>query len=289
MEQGDSGARRITSMHPGRRVTSLADDRRLSVCSRRVTGAHRRTTNQTAMRVSAAGLVERRGSIAILPAPPPLLGAGPAEEVKECGGPAHNCFSELPSTASDVARQLDRLMRLMAETEEAERAAQEADAAAAAAAAARQQRSLTGHSDRSSEASVAAEDLGDALPAAAPAAEPEAVQAPPEEAAGQAVAAPAPSKRLQWADGTATPLSEAPAIEQEANGEGSKGSDSYEAEAASQGERALRKGFQRRTWAGPAWVNLVASDKVRWPLLQLGASLRAALPMPQEFPAAVSW
>lgn len=68
MDSGEAATRRL-SLRDGRRLTSMTDSRRCSVGGRRVTGANRRTTGQHAMRVSAAGLIERRASIQLLPAP----------------------------------------------------------------------------------------------------------------------------------------------------------------------------------------------------------------------------
>lgn len=66
------------------------------------------------------------------------------------------------------------------------------------------------------------------------------------------------SKKLQWADAQAS-------VPEGGEEEGQEGSsdDTGAADAAAEGEKSLRKGFRRRTWAGPAWLDAVSADKVR--------------------------
>lgn len=81
------------------------------------------------------------------------------------------------------------------------------------------------------------------------------------------------SKKLQWADGQApaadgngTPQMEGSADSGAVQHAGSGSSCDGEGDtsvAAADGEKALRKGFRRRTWAGPAWLGAVRSGKVR--------------------------
>jgi hypothetical protein len=71
-----------------------------------------------------------------------------------------------------------------------------------------------------------------------------------------------PSKRLQWADGPALPQAEQAADGEAEGGSDAEGEADAAAAAAAVGEKALRKGFRRRTWAGPAWLNAVSGGKV---------------------------
>ena len=57
-------------------------------------------------------------------------------------------------------------------------------------------------------------------------------------------------KHLQWADRQATPLVVAAGVPP---------AQPPSRPVAADGERSLRKGFRRRTWAGPAWLNSVSS------------------------------
>ncbi|EFN52866.1 hypothetical protein CHLNCDRAFT_138354 [Chlorella variabilis] len=259
MDSGEAATRRL-SLRDGRRLTSMTDSRRCSVGGRRVTGANRRTTGQHAMRVSAAGLIERRASIQLLPAPAAAEGVTPRAPQ---GASIHDkdFFPELPSALAEVGGQLDRLMRLVQEMEAAAAAAQQAAATAAAAEA---ERMLTGRSMADSEMSGVGEDGA--------AAEPTPTLTPPA-TAGPGSGSRLPSKKqLQWADGQATPRVPGEGTGKEGGGEedgdGGSDTDPEAAVAAAQGEKELRKGFRRRTWAGPAWLNAVSAGK------PLTASLR---------------
>ena len=163
-------------------------------------------------------------------------------------------FPELPGLVGDVGSRLTRLVGLVAEMETA------AVAAAAAGPA------LAGSAAASSEGSLAS-SLGVT------------------EASEAAVAAArtASARKLKWADADGTPRVDGEAAEAEQGGE-EAGGDSSESEeqggAAAAGERALRKGFKRRTWAGPAWVDAVGTGKVRALLArraEAGQSVAAAL------------
>ena len=84
-----------------------------------------------------------------------------------------------------------------------------------------------------------------------------------------------PTKRLQWADRQATPRMEDEADvgkEQGAQVDAAGSPDASSAQA-NDGEKQLRKGFRRRTWAGPAWVNTVSGQVKR-----LAGWLAACLP-----------
>jgi hypothetical protein len=191
---------------------------------------------------------------------------------------------------AEVGSGLDRLMQLVKELEAAELAAIATDAATVAAAAADEQRALlargsdtTGTSSEQEgvEVAAAADSAGTAGTLAETPAEVADADGPGA-AAGGGGETPASSKRLQWADGHATPrLATAGTAgqiqEREQGGSregGERGSGSEReqdpaaaaaaaAAGASQGERELRRGFRRRTWAGPAWLNAVAAGKVR--------------------------
>ena len=73
----------------------------------------------------------------------------------------------------------------------------------------------------------------------------------------------------------------------EEDGDGGSDTDPEAAVAAAQGEKELRKGFRRRTWAGPAWLNAVSAGKVRpgLPASRLSSRL-AALLTPEQARAA---
>lgn len=176
--------------------------------------------------------------------------------------------------------QLDRLMRLVQEMEAAAAAAQQAAATAAAAEA---ERMLTGRSMADSEMSGVGEDGA--------AAEPTPTLTPPA-TAGPGSGSRLPSKKqLQWADGQATPRVPGEGTGKEGGGEedgdGGSDTDPEAAVAAAQGEKELRKGFRRRTWAGPAWLNAVSAGKVRpgLPASRLSSRL-AALLTPEQARAA---
>lgn len=84
-----------------------------------------------------------------------------------------------------------------------------------------------------------------------------------------------PGKKLHWADGQAPAADESgtlpSACEGVAGGEDDSSSCGVEGDASAtseEGEKALRKGFRRRTLAGPAWVDAVREGKVRAPLPQ---------------------
>ncbi|KAL4854466.1 hypothetical protein ACK3TF_004820 [Chlorella vulgaris] len=277
-----------------RRLTSLADDRRSSVSGRRTTNNRRTTAHQVAMRVSAAGLMERRASITLLPAPAAAAAAAGGAEASPrparaaAAGPGTELFPELPGMVAEVGSGLDRLMQLVKELEAAELAAIATDAATVAAAAADEQRALldrnsdmTGTSSEQEgvEVAAAADSAGTAGTLAETPAEGADADGPGAAAAGGGGEPPASSKRLQWADGHATPRlatagtagqgqeQEGGSHEGGERGSGSEGEQdpataaAAAAAGASQGERELRRGFRRRTWAGPAWLNAVAAGK----------------------------
>lgn len=276
------------------RLTSLADDRRSSVSGRRSTNNRRTTAHQVAMRVSAAGLMERRASITLLPAPAAAAAGGaeasPRPARAAAAGPGTDLFPELPGMVAEVGSGLDRLMQLVKELEAAELAAIATDAATVAAAAADEQRALldrnsdmTGTSSEQEgvEVAAAADSAGTAGTLAETPAEVADADGPGAASGGGGETA-ASSKRLQWADGHATPrlatagtagqIQEREQGGSREGGEHGSGSEREQdpaaaaaaaAAGASQGERELRRGFRRRTWAGPAWLNAVAAGKVR--------------------------
>lgn len=141
-------------------------------------------------------------------------------------------FPELPGLLSDVSGRLGRLMQLVERMEAATAAAAEAQAAADGGSASQGSLSSSMGTTEASEASLRA----------------------------------ASSKKLKWADGQTTPPVEPAgqdsqeAAEGEEEGEDEQGEDGA---VAADGERALRKGFRRRTWAGPAWLDAVTAGKVR--------------------------
>ena len=143
-------------------------------------------------------------------------------------------FPELPSLLTDVAGRLGRLMQLVAQMEAAAAAAAETEPDAPGGGSAGQG-SLTSSlvATEASEASLRA----------------------------------ASSKKLKWADGQATPPVAVAGQdgEEAADGEagGEEGEEGESSAAAAEGEKALRKGFCRRTWAGPAWLDAVSAGKVR--------------------------
>ena len=148
-------------------------------------------------------------------------------------------FPELPAVLSDVGGRLSRLTRLVEEMQAASEAAAEATSAAG------KQRLGAAAMGGSSDNRVLG-SLG----------ETEASQA------GVPGSLRGPSKRLQWADGQALPAAEQAAAGEAEGGSDAEGEADAAAAAAAVGEKALRKGFRRRTWAGPAWLNAVSGGKV---------------------------
>lgn len=149
-------------------------------------------------------------------------------------------FPELPTMLTDVSGRLTRLMHLVEEMQSATEAAGAAGAVTAAG------------------ASAIASGEGSLLSSLG-------VTEASEAGVGSLLVA--SSRKLKWVDGQATPRVEAGQGNEEAlEGEGEGGEEEGEDEAgtaAAAGERALRKGFQRCTWAGPAWLDAVTSGKVR--------------------------
>ncbi len=156
-------------------------------------------------------------------------------------------FPELPGLLSDVSGRLGRLMQLVEQMEAATAAAAEAEAGTAAGSASQGSLSSSVGTTEASEASLRA----------------------------------ASSKKLKWADGQITPPVEpAGQDSQEAAEGGEEGEEGEEDEggpAAADGEKALRKGFRRRTWAGPAWLDAVTAGKVRLAVGLSGLSASRAL------------
>mgnify|MGYP001810551341 CR=1 FL=1 len=155
-------------------------------------------------------------------------------------------FPDLPSLLGDVGTRLGRLMQLVDAMEVANAAAAEsADAATQQAAAERLAALSLGDSEESSlVSSVAATEAS--------------------EAGGTSTRL--PSKRLQWADGRedgqSTPRADRADQDGGEGGEGEGEGEDSAADAAAEGEKSLRKGFRRRTWAGPAWLDAVRNGKV---------------------------
>lgn len=147
-------------------------------------------------------------------------------------------FPGLPSALADVGGRLVQLMALVEQMQAGP--APGADAAPAAGSA----NALSGST------STVDDSLASSLAAT--------------EASEAAAALRASSRKLKWADGQGTPRAEGADGEEGAQAdEGSADSGEESAAAAAQGEKALRKGFRRRTWAGPAWLEAIAAGKVR--------------------------
>ncbi|KAL4440036.1 hypothetical protein ABPG75_003037 [Micractinium tetrahymenae] len=221
--------------------------------SRRVTSLHRRTTGQHVVRrISAASLKEHRSSIQFLPAP--VCPADSGSPRAPAGTSIHDreFFPELPSMLSDVSGRLGNLLSTIDQLQVASAAASDSASAAAQRSAAATADGLGEGSLLGSSSSLMATDASEAAPGGT---------------SGRS-----PSKKLQWADGqapaadgTGTPRVGTAAGEGAAEGEGDGGEGEEEGEEASgtpvDGEKALRKGFRRRTWAGPAWLDAVRAGK----------------------------
>lgn len=163
-------------------------------------------------------------------------------------------FPELPSMLTDVSGRLGTLLSKIVQLEVASAAASETAVAAA------QRNAGAGAADGPGEGSL----LGSSSSLAATEAS---------EAAVGSTSGRCSSKKLQWADGQApaadgngTPQMEGSADSGAVQHAGSGSSCDGEGDtsvAAADGEKALCKGFRRRTWAGPAWLGAVRSGKVR--------------------------
>lgn len=142
-------------------------------------------------------------------------------------------FPELPGLLSDVSGRLSRLMQLVEHMEAATVAAAEAQAGTDGGSPSQGSLSSSMGTTEASEASLRA----------------------------------ASSKKLKWADGQTTPPVEPAGQDSQEAGdgeeEGEEGEEQEGGAAAAEGEKALRKGFRRRTWAGPAWLDAVTAGKVR--------------------------
>ncbi|PRW33225.1 outer dynein arm-docking complex subunit 1 [Chlorella sorokiniana] len=216
-----------------------ADARRRTsmIGGRRMSSVHRRTTgqHQVVRRMSATQLMDQRGSITMLAAPGE---PGSPRITVGAGIRDKDFFPELPGLLSDVSGRLGRLMQLV----------QHMEAASAAAAAAQAGAVSGGPSQGSLSSSMGTTEADEASLRAAS------------------------SKKLKWADGQTTPPVEPSGQDsQEAVEEGEE--DEEGGAAAADGEKALRKGFRRRTWAGPAWLDAVTAGKPLTAALrkQLGA------------------
>ena len=162
-------------------------------------------------------------------------------------------FPELPRLLEEAS---DRLGRLLALTEQLT-AARAAAAAAEPGAAAGSPREASTQSDLSSSRSSQSAEA-------------------PDRAARAHLAPAGGSKQLHWADGQETPRLDVPEqAQQEAQqAQQSPGSPAPAGGAATPGEKALRKGFRRRTWAGPAWLDAI-TGKVGLPAGRVRGGRRA--------------